>query len=154
MRAKKAPKRQLQPDAIYKSKSLTRMITRVMEHGKKSLAETIVYSALEKLAEDKKVALQMFEQAIKNVMPSMEVRSRRVGGATYQVPSPLKHERSEALAVRWIVDGARGKKGKPMKEKLFDEIKSAYEGIGSAVKKRDDVHKMAEANRAFAHFRF
>lgn len=154
MRTKKAQKRQMPPDSIYKSKSLNRLIHQIMQHGKKSLAESIVYTALQKLSEDKKVALQMFDQAIKNVMPNMEVRSRRVGGANYQVPTPLRHERSESLAVRWIVDAAQGKKGKPMQEKLAEELKSANDGTGSAIKKRDDMHKMAEANRAFAHFKF
>jgi small subunit ribosomal protein S7 len=128
------------------------MINILMIHGKKSLAESIVYGAINKLAEDKKEALSFFELAVKNVMPNQEVRSRRVGGATYQVPMPVRHERSEALAVRWIVGSARDKKGKPMVEKLFEELKNSKEGIGAAIKKRDDVHKMAEANRAFAHF--
>jgi len=152
MRGKRSEKRILQTDMLYKSRVITRMINTVMLSGKKSTAEKSVYGALEKLAEDKKDALTMFEQAVKNVMPSQEVRSKRVGGATYQVPVPLKHERSEALAVRWIVGAARSKRGKPMLEKLHEELKSAYEGVGSAIKKRDDTHKMAEANRAFAHF--
>lgn len=128
------------------------MINVVMAAGKKSTAQEIVYNAIDKLAEDKKEALQMFEDAVKKVMPAQEVRSKRVGGATYQVPTPVKHERSEALAIRWIVDAAKAKKGKPMNEKLFEELKNAHEGTGSAIKKRDDTHKMADANRAFAHF--
>lgn len=152
MRSKKPEKRQLQSDLLYKSRVISRMISIVMQDGKKAKAEGIVYGALNKLAEDKKEALTAFEQAVKNVMPVQEVRSKRVGGATYQVPMPLKHERSEALAVRWIVSSARSKKGKPMVDKLFEELKSANENTGAAIKKRDDTHKMAEANRAFAHF--
>ncbi len=152
MRSKKSPKRQVQIDPIFKSKLITRMVNILMMGGKKSVAETIIYKAIDRLAEDKKDALNIFETAVKNVMPAQEVRSRRVGGATYQVPVPLKHDRSEALAIRWIVSGARGKKGKPMDTKLYEELKSAFDHTGSAIKKRDDTHKMAEANRAFAHF--
>jgi len=94
----------------------------------------------------------MFETAVKNVMPQQEVRSKRVGGATYQVPIPLKHERSEALALRWLITAARNKKGKPMEEKLYEELNNAYQSMGDAIKKRDDTHRMADANRAFAHF--
>ena len=102
--------------------------------------------------EDKKEAITVFDQALRNVMPRQEVRSRRIGGATYQVPVPLKHDRSEALAVRWIVQTARSRKGKPMLEKLFEEIKNAQSNTGSAIKKKEDTHRMAEANKAFAHF--
>ena len=125
-----------------------------MRDGEKSVAEGVVYGALQKLNEDKKVALDIFENAIKNLMPKLEVRSRRVGGATYQVPQPVRYERSEALAVRWLIGVARKKKGKPMEEKLAEELKNAHQGIGDAIKKRDDVHKMAEANKAFSHFKF
>jgi small subunit ribosomal protein S7 len=154
MRSKKAKKRQMKPDAVYKSKVVTRMINKVMLDGKKSTAEGIVYSVLEKLSEDPKEAVQLFEDAVNAIMPQQEVRSRRVGGATYQVPYPVKHERAEALAVRWIVDAARSRTGKAMDEILFTEIKNATEGVGDATKKRDDTHKMADSNRAFAHFRF
>lgn len=153
MRSKKVKKREVQADPLYKSFAITRMVNKVMWSGKKSLAEQIVYGALEKLSGDRKEALRIFDGAVKNVMPRQEVRSRRVGGATYQIPYPLKHERSEALAVRWIVESARAKKGKPMVEKLFEELRNAGQGTGDAIKKRDDTHKMAEANRAFAHFR-
>lgn len=153
MRAGNTKKRQLQADAVFKSRVVTRMVNTVMRDGKKSLAEKIVYSALDSLSTDKKEAVQIFEQAVKNVMPTQEVRSRRVGGATYQVPTPLRHDRAEALAVRWIVDAAAGKKGKPMLNKLHEELKNAYENTGAAIKKREDVHKMAEANKAFSHFR-
>ncbi len=152
MRAKRAKKRSITPDPIYKSKVVSRMINVVMLDGKKSTAEKIVYSALAKLSEDRKEALKMFEQAVKTVMPTQEVRSRRVGGATYQVPYPLKHDRSEALAVRWLVWAARKKQGTDMVVRLHKELKDAYEGIGDAVKKRDETHKSAESNRAFAHF--
>lgn len=140
-------------DYLYKSKLVTKVINLVMQRGKKSLAEKIVYGVLSKLSNDKKQALEIFETAIKNVMPKLEVRSRRVGGATYQVPQPVRYDRSETLAVRWIVHAARKKKGKPMMEKLFEEIKNAHQGVGDAIKKRDDVHKMAEANKAFGHFK-
>jgi small subunit ribosomal protein S7 len=152
MRGAKSEKRTIQGDVLYKSKVLTRMVNIVMQSGKKSIAEEIVYGAINRLAEDKKEALTVFEQAVKNVMPAQEVRSRRVGGATYQVPVPLKHDRSEALAIRWIVNASRAKKGKPMEIKLYEELKSSFEGTGAAMKKREDTHKMAEANRAFAHF--
>lgn len=154
MRSSTAKKRTIETDTVYKSRVVTRFINTVMKDGKKSLAEKNVYAALHKLSEDRKKAITQFEQAVKNVMPAQEVRSRRVGGATYQVPTPLRHDRSEALALRWIVQSARNRKGKPMDEKLFEEIKSAFEGVGSAIKKREDMHKMAEANRAFAHFRY
>ncbi|MFZ2664449.1 MAG: 30S ribosomal protein S7 [Patescibacteria group bacterium] len=152
MRGKRAKKRPLNPDPIFKSKVVARMISVVMTRGKKSVAREIVYGAIKKLNEDEKEALRMFEQAVKNVMPQQEVRSRRVGGATYQVPIPLKHDRSEALAVRWIVGAARSKKGKPVVERLHNVLVDSYQNVGDATKKRDDVHKMAEANRAFAHF--
>jgi len=123
-----------------------------MERGKKSLAKSIVYGSIQKMNQDEKEGLRMFEQAVKNVMPQQEVRSKRVGGATYQVPMPLKHDRAEALAIRWIVDAAKSKKGKPMVDKLYEVLNDSYQNIGDAIKKRDDVHRMADANRAFAHF--
>lgn len=152
MRAKSAKKRPIEPDPIYKSRVVTRMINVVMLDGKKSIAEKIVYETLNKLSDDRKEALKMLEDAVKNVMPSQEVRSRRVGGATYQVPYPLKHDRSEALATRWIVWAARNKEGNDMISRLHKEIKDAFEGTGDAIRKRDDTHKAAGANRAFAHF--
>jgi small subunit ribosomal protein S7 len=152
MRSQRAKKRPIETDIVYKSKLVTRMVNVVMDSGKKATAQGIVYGAIDKLSEDRKDAVQIFEQAVKNVMPSQEVRSRRVGGATYQVPVPVKHDRAEALAVRWIVNAAKAKKGKPMEERLFEELKNAHEGTGNAIRKREDTHKMAEANRAFAHF--
>jgi len=152
MRGVRAKKRTINPDPIYKSRVVSRMVSVVMEEGKKSIAQGIVYDAIKKLSEDPKEGLRIFEEAVKNVMPQQEVRSRRVEGATYQVPMPLKHDRSEGLALRWIVGSAKAKSGKPMADRLFEELKNASEGIGDAIKKRDDTHKMAEANRAFAHF--
>jgi len=152
MRGKRAKKRPLQPDSTLKSRTVARIVSVLMRDGKKSMAENIVYRAIDQLHEDKKEALKYFEQAIKNVMPQQEVRSRRIGGATYQVPQPLKHDRAEALAVRWIVGAARKKKGKPMMQKLFEELNLAFQNTGDAIKKREDTHKMAEANRAFSHF--
>ena len=124
-----------------------------MLHGKKSLAEKIVYGALDKINEDRKESIKIFDQAIKNVMPKNEVRSRRVGGATYQVPYPVKHERAESLALKWIIESARKKQGKDMIDFLKDEILNAYNNMGDAIRKRDDVHKMAEANKAFSHLK-
>ena len=147
-------KRIVESDPIYKSRVLARFINSLMKGGKKSVAEKVAYSALEKLSEDKKESVRIFEEAVKNVMPKMEVRSRRVGGATYQVPSPLKHDRSEALAVRWLIAVCKAKKGMPMQEKMVEELRAAAKNEGSAIKKRDDVQKMADANRAFAHFRW
>ena len=152
MRGKRAKKRAVMPDPIYKSKVVSRTINIVMDRGKKSIARSIVYDSIKKLNEDEKEGLKIFEQAIKNVMPQQEVRSKRVGGATYQVPMPLKHDRAEALAIRWIVDAAKSKKGKPMVEKLYEVLNDSQQNIGDAIKKRDDVHRMADANRAFAHF--
>ena len=152
MRGKKAKKRQVIPDQIFKSRVVSKMISIVMQRGQKATGESIVYGAIDKLAEDRKDAIKKFEDAIKNVIPLQEVRSRRVGGATYQVPVPVKHERAEGLALRWLVGSARSKKGKTMEVKLFNELNMALDGTGDAVKKRDDTHKMADANRAFAHF--
>ena len=144
----------VQPDPIYKSRLVSRFVNSVMKDGKKITAEKITYEALNKLSEDKKEALKIFEEALKNVMPRTEVRSRRVGGATYQIPSPLKHDRSEALAIRWLIEVCKQKKGRTMAEKLAEELKLAQKNEGVSIKKRDDTHKMADANRAFAHFRW
>jgi len=152
MRSKRAKKRPLEADPIYKSKVVNRTINVVMLDGKKSTARKIVYGVLERLSDDRKEAVKMFEDAVKNVMPTKEVRSRRIGGATYQVPYPLKHDRAEALAIRWLVRIARGKSGTDMVTRLHKEIADANEGLGDAVRKRDEVHKTAESNRAFAHF--
>jgi len=153
MRSGPVKKRQVNPDLVFKSKTISRFINLVMMHGKKSLAEKIVYGALDKINDDRKESIKIFDQAIKNVMPKNEVRSRRVGGATYQVPYPVKHERAESLALKWIIESARRKQGKQMNEFLKDEIMNAYNNMGDAIRKRDDVHKMAEANKAFSHLK-
>jgi small subunit ribosomal protein S7 len=153
MRSGPVKKRQVNPDLVFKSKSISRFINLVMLHGKKSLAEKIVYGALDKINSDRKESIKIFDQAIKNVMPKNEVRSRRVGGATYQVPYPVKHDRAESLALKWIIESARKKQGKEMTEFLKDEIMNAYNNMGDAIRKRDDVHKMAEANKAFSHLK-
>jgi small subunit ribosomal protein S7 len=153
MRSGPVKKRQVNPDLVFKSKTISRFINLVMMHGKKSLAEKIVYGALDKINADRKESLRIFDQAIKNVMPKNEVRSRRVGGATYQVPYPVKHDRAESLALKWIIESARKKQGKEMNEFLKDEIMNAYNSMGDAIRKRDDVHKMAEANKAFSHLK-
>ncbi len=154
MRSGRAKKRQLNPDPIYKSRVVARLVAKVMQHGKKATAEGIVYSAMEMLSEDRKLAVDLVEKAVRNVMPKQEVRSRRVGGATYQVPMPVRHDRAEALAIRWIVESVRKRKGKATDKKLFEELKNASENTGDAIRKMEDTHKMAESNRAFAHFRF
>ena len=154
MRSGKAKKRIVEADPVFKSKLVTRFTNVLMLDGKKSLARTILYKTIESLNEDKKAALVMFEDAVKNVMPKMEVRSRRVGGATYQVPVPLKHERSEALAIKWLIEAARSKKGMPIKDRLQGELTAALKNEGNAIKKRDDVHRMADSNKAFAHFKW
>ena len=145
-----AEKRIVLPDAKYHNVVVTKFINNVMEHGKKAVAEKIVYSAFDIIAQkSKQDALSVFNEAIENVKPMVEVRSRRVGGATYQVPSEVRAERRQALAIRWIV-GAAHKRS----ERLANELLDAYANKGSAVKKREDTHKMAEANKAFSHFKF
>lgn len=153
MRGKKSPKRAPQPDSKYGNALLGKFINYVMLGGKKTTAQAIVYGALDKIAaETKKDTVKIFEEAIRTVAPQVEVRSKRVGGANYQVPLPVRGERQNALAFRWIIDAARAKKGQPMMEKLATVLNEASQGLGDAIKKRDDVHRMAEANKAFAHF--
>jgi small subunit ribosomal protein S7 len=155
MRGKQAPKRNIRPDSVYSSVSVTRFINVVLLHGKKSLAEKFVYGALESASTMlKKPALDILDTALSNVKPSLEVRSRRVGGANYQVPVPVDEHRQEALAFRWIVSAARKSKGKDFQSALLDELLSAYKGEGQAVKTKQDTERMAEANKAFAHFRW
>ncbi len=152
MRGKKAIKRALKPDPKYGNVQLAKFINYIMKGGKKSTAQTIVYQALDIITrKTKKEPLSVFEEAIKNVQPQVEVRSRRVGGANYQVPLPVSLSRQNALTFRWIIGAARVKKG-PMAETLAVILSEAAQGLGDAVKKRDDVHRMAEANKAFAHF--
>lgn len=148
-------KRETIADATYNSVVVTKFINTLMLDGKKSTAEGIMYGALEKAAEKLKVEpMALFEKAMGNVKPAVEVRSRRVGGATYQVPVEVAPARAQALAIRWIISYARSKKGMPMAERLARELMDAYNNEGSSVKKREDTHKMAEANRAFAHYRW
>lgn len=156
MRRRHAEKKELISDPKYKSNVVAKFINMVMTEGKKSIAERIVYSAFEILKETTKEedALKAFYKAVDNVRPRLEVKPRRVGGATYQVPVEVNQARGTSLALRWIRDTARGKKGRPMEERLAEELVSAYKGEGTAIKKRDDTHKMAEANKAFAHFRW
>ncbi len=156
MRRRRAEKRGQLPDPKFKSKVLSKFINMVMERGKKSLAETIVYGALDIIKEKvkDKDSLEVFEQALENARPLLEVKSRRIGGATYQVPIEVKLERGQFIAMRWIRDFARQQKGKAMKEKLADEIMNAYKKEGPTMKKREDTHRMAEANKAFAHYKW
>jgi small subunit ribosomal protein S7 len=153
MRGKPIKKRIIKPDAKYGSVTLAKFIHYLMERGKKTVAQSIVYQALDFVAEKtKKDPLNVFEEAVKNVSPQLEVRSRRVGGANYQVPMPVRGERQHSLAFRWIIGAARTKKGQPMNKKLSSLLIESSEGTGDAIKKRDDVHRMADANKAFAHF--
>ena len=158
MRKSKAKKRPLLPDSRFNDQLVTRFVNNLMWSGKKSTAFKIFYDAIdiieEKKQNDEKTALQVWKDGLSNVMPHVEVRSRRVGGATYQVPVEVKSKRAQALAIRWLVDASRKRKDKHMADKIFNEIFDAYEKKGSAVKKREDVHKMAESNKAFAHFRW
>ncbi len=155
MRRRRAERRKIAPDPIYNSERVAKFINMIMMRGKKTLAQRIVYTAFkilkEKTGEDE---LKVFYKALDNVRPRVEVRPRRVGGATYQIPMEVPDYRGYFLAMKWIRDLARARKGRPMHEKLADELLSAYRGEGAAVKKKEDTHKMAEANKAFAHFRW
>ena len=155
MRRHRAPKRKILPDPKYKNLLVAKMINIILERGKKSLAERILYGSFDIVKEKTgKDPLDVFKQAVDNVRPLLETKSRRVGGATYQVPVSVKPDRSAGLALRWIRGFARARKGKPMREKLAEEILNAYNKTGAAVKKREDVHKMAESNQAFAHYKW
>ena len=154
-RRRKAVKREVMPDPKFNDKVVSKFTSCLMFDGKRSTAEKIVYGAFEIV--EKKLGsepIKTFHDAIENVQPQVEVRSRRVGGATYQVPVEVKSKRAQALAIRWLVDSARKRKDKHMSDKIFNELYDAYEKKGAAVKKREDVHKMAESNKAFAHFRW
>jgi len=153
MRRPVKKKSHLEPDIKYSNLLVAKLINYVMQAGKKSIASRVVYDAFE-IAEKKagKPGLEVFEKAMENVSPQMELRSRRIGGANYQVPVEVRPERKVALALRWIIESARSQKGKPMSEKLAEELFNAANNTGNAVKKRNDVHRMAEANKAFAHF--
>ncbi len=154
MRRKINIKRELQPDLKYNSEKVSKLMNYVMYDGKKNQARSNVYKCFEIIKEKAKVEnpLDVFEAALKNTAPNVEVRSRRVGGANYQVPVEVRPKRKDALSIKWIIDAARSKKGAPISVKLADEILAASKGEGEAVKKRDNTHKMAEANKAFAHF--
>ena len=154
-RRRRAEKRKIMPDPKYNSVLLGRMITSIMERGKKSVAQRIVYGALDQIEKTlKEEPLHVFEVAMDNVKPRLEVKSRRVGGATYQVPMEVSGSRQVSLAMRWIVNYSRAKKGQSMSRALANELMDAYKGQGSSMKKRDDTHKMAQANKAFAHYRW
>ncbi len=155
MRRRRAEKRTVLPDPKYKNVMVSKFINAVMTQGKKSKAEGIVYGAFEILAQKTgKPAIEVFQKALDNARPLLEIKPRRIGGATYQVPIDVKPERGVSIVMRWIRNFARTKKGKPMEIKLADELLEAYNNQGSAVKKREDTHKMAEANKAFAHYRW
>jgi len=156
MRRRKAQEKVVLADPVFNSKIVAKFINMVMLEGKKSLAEKMVYGAFDivKKALNEPDVIKILHKALDNARPRLEVKPRRVGGATYQVPIEVRQERGTSIALRWIRDFAKTKKGKSMKEKLADEIISAYKGEGSTIKKRDDTHKMAESNKAFAHFRW
>ena len=148
-------KRDVLPDPLYNSKLVTRLINNIMLDGKKGVAQKIVYGAFEIIAEKTgKEALEVFEEAMENVMPQLEVKARRVGGSTYQVPMEVRPERRQTLGLRWITTYSRARSERTMKERLANEILDAINGNGGAAKKREDTHKMAEANKAFAHYRW
>ncbi|MGH6814871.1 MAG: 30S ribosomal protein S7 [Hyphomicrobiaceae bacterium] len=154
-RRHRAEKRDVVPDPKYGDNVVTKFMCAVMKEGKKSVAERIVYGAMENMeTRAKSDPLQLFRQALENVMPAVEVRSRRVGGATYQVPVEVRPERRQALAIRWLIAAARARNEKTMVERLSGELLDASNNRGTAVKKREDTHKMAEANRAFSHYRW
>ena len=154
-RRARAVKREVIPDAKYRSVTVSRLIAKIMERGKKRTAEKIVYDALEKLGQQvSKDPVTALEQAVKNATPLLQVKPRRVGGATYQVPVEVQPDRGLFLALTWLIQSARAKKGKAMNEKLAEELTEAFQGQGTTIKKREDTHRMAEANRAFAHYRW
>ncbi len=146
-------KHKVDPDRVYQDTEVSKLINKVMKDGKKSTSQKIVYSAFDMIkAKTKKEPLEVFKKAMENVSPLLEVKPKRIGGATYQVPMEVRSERKSALAMRWILEAARSKKGKAMAEKLGDELISASNNEGNAIKKKNDTHRMAEANKAFAHF--
>lgn len=150
-----AEKREVVADAKYNDIVVAKFMNSLMLAGKKSVAEAILYGAMAELEEKiKKPALEIFKTALDNVKPQLEVRSRRVGGATYQVPTEVRADRQQALAIRWIIGAARGRSEKTMQERLFNELQDAYNNRGTAIRKREDTHRMAEANKAFAHFKW
>jgi len=155
MRRRRAPKRPVMPDPVFNSEIVTKFINKVMWDGKKTIAEKIVYGAIERLdAKGEEKGIDVFFKAIENVKPLLEVRSRRVGGATYQVPVEVRAERQQTLSIRWLVDAARKRNERTMVERLSNELWDAVNERGSAFKKKEDTHRMAEANKAFAHYRW
>ncbi len=155
MRRKRAPEREVLPDPKYKSELVSKFINGLIREGKKSKAEAIFYTAMDIIEQKmKQDPLAVFKKAMENVAPILEVRSRRVGGATYQVPVEVREQRRRSLAIRWLVNFARQRSERAMSERLANEIMAAFKNEGSAIKKKEDTHKMAEANRAFAHFRW
>jgi len=154
-RRARAVKREVTPDAKYRSTTVSQLIVKVMQRGKKRTAEKIVYGALEKLGQQvSKDPVAALEQAVRNATPLLQVKPRRVGGATYQVPVEVQPDRGLFLALKWLVTSARARKGKAMMEKLAEELSDAFQGQGTTIKRREDTHRMAEANRAFAHYRW
>ena len=154
-RRARAVKREVTPDARYRSATVSQLIVKVMQRGKKRTAEKIVYGALDKLGQQvSKDPVAALEQAVRNATPLLQVKPRRVGGATYQVPVEVQPDRGLFLALTWLVTSARARKGKAMMEKLAEELSDAFQGQGTTIKKREDTHRMAEANRAFAHYRW
>jgi small subunit ribosomal protein S7 len=154
-RRRRAERRLIAPDPRFNSVLLARFINKVMIGGEKSVAQTAVYGALERLErETNRPGLEVFEQAVRNVTPALEVRSRRVGGATYQVPTEVRPERRLSMALRWMVGSARARTGRPIAQRLYEELLDASRGQGASVRRREDLHRMAEANRAFVHYRW
>ena len=157
-RRAQAPKRIILPDPVYGSETLSKFMNMVMESGKKSVAERIVYGAIDQISDRRKMpaekAVEVLEQALENVKPMVEVKSRRVGGATYQVPVEVRAVRRQTLAMRWVIDAARARGEKSMAQRLANELMDAADSRGAAVKKREDTHRMAEANKAFSHYRW
>jgi small subunit ribosomal protein S7 len=157
-RRTQAPKRIILPDPVYGSETLSKFMNMVMESGKKSVAERIVYGAIDQISDRRKMpaeqAVEVLEQALENVKPMVEVKSRRVGGATYQVPVEVRAVRRQTLAMRWVIDAARARGEKSMAQRLANELMDAADSRGAAVKKREDTHRMAEANKAFSHYRW
>jgi small subunit ribosomal protein S7 len=156
MRRRRVSKEETAPDSRYNNRLVQKMINMMMRDGKKSVAERVVYEAFEHLKKSAATndILTVFHKALENIRPHVELKARRVGGATYQIPIEVRHDRSMSLALRWLRTSARSRKGAPMAKRLSDELLSAYKGEGSAVRKREETHKMAEANRAFAHYRW
>ena len=155
-RRRSAIKREILPDPKFKEILVSKFINSLMKNGKKSVAEKILYGALDEIStrESEMSSLEIFKAAIENVMPSVEVKSRRVGGSTYQVPMEVRHSRSQSLAIRWLIQHANARNGLSMRAKLANELIDASKSLGSAIKKKEDTHKMAEANKAFAHYRW